>query len=103
MNGVINDRPCYKKNAVSLSGELSLLVSIPAFKMATRDIDTMVEALTLEEKVLLLSGVDMWHVPSISRLGIGSIKVMIFDHAFVATTSIKHTGFNRWLRQNTDN
>lgn len=47
--------------------------------MATRDIDTLVEALTLEEKVLLLSGVDMWHVPSISRLGIGSIKVMIFD------------------------
>lgn len=80
MNGVINDRPCYKrKNAVSLSSDLSLLVSIPAFKMATRDIDTLVEALTLEEKVLLLSGVDMWHVPSISRLGIGSIKVMIFD------------------------
>ncbi|KAJ5186844.1 hypothetical protein N7449_009838 [Penicillium cf. viridicatum] len=42
--------------------------------MATRDIDTLVQALTLEEKVLLLSGVDMWHVPSISRLGIGSIK-----------------------------
>lgn len=43
--------------------------------MATRDVDTLVQALTLEEKVLLLSGVDMWHVPSISRLGIGSIKV----------------------------
>lgn len=68
-----------KEKAVSLPSDVSPLASIPAFKMAIRDIDTLVQALTLEEKVLLLAGVDMWHVPSISRLGIGSIKVMIFD------------------------
>lgn len=31
--------------------------------------------LTLEEKVSLLAGADMWHTQEIARLGIGSIKV----------------------------
>ncbi|KAJ5770865.1 uncharacterized protein N7511_002916 [Penicillium nucicola] len=42
--------------------------------MGTRDVDLLLQKLTLEEKVSLLSGVDMWHVPPIPRLGIGSIK-----------------------------
>lgn len=39
------------------------------------DVEDLVEQLTLEEKVSLLSGADGWHTQNIVRLGIGSIKV----------------------------
>lgn len=35
----------------------------------------LVARLTLEEKVSLLAGADIWHTQEIPRLGIGSIKV----------------------------
>ncbi|KAL1584276.1 hypothetical protein WHR41_06687 [Cladosporium halotolerans] len=38
------------------------------------DVEDLVEQLTLEEKVSLLSGADGWHTQNIVRLGIGSIK-----------------------------
>ncbi|WP_238365366.1 beta-glucosidase [Mesobacterium pallidum] len=44
--------------------------------MSTRtDIETLVDALTLEEQVSLLSGEDFWSVPAIARLGIGKMRV----------------------------
>lgn len=36
---------------------------------------TLVEGLTLEEQVSLLSGADFWSTPAIGRLGIGSLRV----------------------------
>lgn len=38
-------------------------------------IDQLLSALTLEEKVALLSGEDFWSVPAIERLGIGKLRV----------------------------
>lgn len=37
-------------------------------------IDELVKNLTLEEKVSLLAGADIWHTQEIARLGIGAIK-----------------------------
>ncbi|KAL6399235.1 Glycoside hydrolase, family 3, C-terminal [Ilyonectria robusta] len=42
--------------------------------MASTDIETLLGQLSLEEKVFLLSGSDIWQTQEISRLGIGSIK-----------------------------
>lgn len=39
------------------------------------DIDTLIEELTLEEKVSLLAGKDFWHTVPIPRLGIPSVRV----------------------------
>lgn len=38
-------------------------------------VQELLDALTLEEKVSLLSGADGWHTQNINRLGIGSVKV----------------------------
>ena len=38
-------------------------------------IDTLIEAMTLEEKASLTGGADVWHLPSVARLGIGSLKM----------------------------
>lgn len=42
---------------------------------STTLIEELVHRLTVEEKVQLLSGVDMWHTAPVPRLGIGAIKV----------------------------
>ncbi|KAM0326350.1 hypothetical protein ACHAQA_006952 [Verticillium albo-atrum] len=42
--------------------------------MATSEIDVLLRQLSLEEKVSLLAGVDIWHTPEIARLGVGAIK-----------------------------
>ena len=39
------------------------------------NIDSIIEELTLEEKIELLSGFDAWHTNSIKRLNIPSIKM----------------------------
>lgn len=39
------------------------------------DIDTLVDAMTLEEQVTLLSGADFWSVAAIPRLDIGTLRV----------------------------
>lgn len=44
--------------------------------MAFTDVDELLRQLSLEEKVSLLSGVDIWHTPEVPRLGIGAIKVV---------------------------
>lgn len=48
--------------------------------MATPDMNTWVEeklsALTLEEKALFLSGVDVWRTLPVPRLGIPQLKVL---------------------------
>lgn len=44
--------------------------------MASTDIETLLGELSLEEKVSLLSGADIWQTQEVSRLGIGSIKVL---------------------------
>lgn len=43
--------------------------------MASTDIQALLKKLSLQEKVLLLAGADIWHTPQIARLGIGSVKV----------------------------
>lgn len=40
-----------------------------------RSIEALVDALTLEEQVQLLSGEDFWSLPAIQRLGIGKLRV----------------------------
>ena len=39
------------------------------------DLDALVEKLTLEEKVSLLSGASMWQTPAIERLGIPAVRI----------------------------
>ena len=39
------------------------------------DLRTLVDALTLEERVALLSGADFWSLPAIDRLGLGALRV----------------------------
>jgi beta-glucosidase len=39
------------------------------------DIDARLEKLSLEEKVSLLAGADMWHLPAVPSAGIGSIRM----------------------------
>lgn len=39
------------------------------------DIDVRLDKLSLEEKVSLLAGVDLWHVPAVPNAGIGSIRM----------------------------
>ena len=43
--------------------------------MSVTSINTLLDAMTLEEQVLLLSGQDFWSVPSIQRLDIGELRV----------------------------
>ena len=43
--------------------------------MTDRRIETLVDAMTLEEQVSLLSGADFWSVAGIERLGIGALVV----------------------------
>ena len=42
---------------------------------ATRTLDDLLDAMTLEEQVSLLSGADFWSLPAIERLGIGKLRV----------------------------
>ncbi|KAL1852069.1 hypothetical protein VTK73DRAFT_9310 [Phialemonium thermophilum] len=42
--------------------------------MASTDVDTLLQQLSLEEKIFLLSGADVWQTQEVPRLGIGSIK-----------------------------
>ncbi|KAE8153374.1 glycoside hydrolase superfamily [Aspergillus avenaceus] len=44
-------------------------------QIATADIEQILQQLTLEEKVVLLSGDDFWHTVSIPRLGIPAIRI----------------------------
>ena len=39
------------------------------------DLETLVDTLTLQEQVSLLSGEDSWSLPAVSRLGIGKLRV----------------------------
>ncbi len=43
--------------------------------MGEKNIERLVDELTLEEQVALLSGEDFWSLPAISRLGIGKMRV----------------------------
>ena len=43
--------------------------------MMSSRIDQLLNEMTLEEKVSLLSGEDFWSVPAIPRLGIGKLRV----------------------------
>ena len=43
--------------------------------MAERDIEALLDAMTLEEQVSLLAGADFWTTVAIPRLGIPAIKV----------------------------
>ncbi|MGV8953557.1 MAG: beta-glucosidase [Cypionkella sp.] len=41
----------------------------------TKTVDDLLDAMTLEEQVSLLSGEDFWSLPAIARLGIGKLRV----------------------------
>ena len=43
--------------------------------MAGNSIESIVDEMTLEEQVSLLSGEDFWSLPAIARLGIGKLRV----------------------------
>ena len=43
--------------------------------MTDRDLDDLVDAMTLDEQVSLLSGADFWSLPGIDRLGLGRLRV----------------------------
>ena len=43
--------------------------------MSTKSLDDILDSMTLEEQVSLLSGADFWTTPSVDRLGIPAIKV----------------------------
>lgn len=43
--------------------------------MTELNIETLVDQMTLQEQVSILSGADFWSVPSIERLGIGTLRV----------------------------
>lgn len=43
--------------------------------MTTASIDELLDAMTLEEQVALLSGADFWHTVALPRLGVPSVKV----------------------------
>ena len=43
--------------------------------MAGNSIESIVDAMTLAEQVVLLSGEDFWSLPAIARLGIGKLRV----------------------------
>ena len=45
------------------------------FNPTTPDIESLLQQLTLEEKIRLLAGADNWHTHAIERLGIPSLKV----------------------------
>lgn len=45
-------------------------------RSALLDIEQLLSLLTIEEKVLLLSGADEWQTREVERLGIGSLKVL---------------------------
>jgi len=42
---------------------------------AVEDLETLVDQMTLEEQVSLLSGEDFWSLPAVPRLGIGKLRV----------------------------
>lgn len=46
-----------------------------AMSEMTKTIDDLLDAMTLEEQVSLLSGEDFWSLPAIERLGIGKLRV----------------------------
>ncbi|KPM41493.1 Beta-glucosidase B [Neonectria ditissima] len=60
--------------------------------MPSSDVETLLGELSLEEKVSLLSGADIWQTQEVSRLGIGSIKVFHLD---ISTTRIPITDPNQ--------
>ena len=43
--------------------------------MSASRIETLVDQMTLEEQVAILSGEDFWSLPAIERLGIGKMRV----------------------------
>ncbi|NBT32057.1 MAG: hypothetical protein EBT13_09200, partial [Rhodobacteraceae bacterium] len=43
--------------------------------MTDRSPETLVDAMTLEEQVAILSGADFWSLPVIERLNIGKLRV----------------------------
>ena len=43
--------------------------------MPAQSIEALVDAMTLEEQVSLLSGEDIWSLPAIPRLGLGKLRV----------------------------
>ena len=43
--------------------------------MTSNSIEAIVDAMTLEEQVALLSGEDFWSLPAIPRLGLGKLRV----------------------------
>lgn len=43
--------------------------------MSKQKIDTLIEQMTLDEKMSLLAGADMWHTAAVERLGIPAVQV----------------------------
>src|SRR3990170_8083315 len=42
---------------------------------STRDLDARLASLTLEEKVSLLAGEDLWHIPAVQGRSVGRIRM----------------------------
>ena len=51
-----------------------------AMNEMTKTIDDLLDAMTLEEQVSLLSGEDFWSLPAIERLSIGKLRVSDGPH-----------------------
>ena len=48
--------------------------------MMKRDLKTLIQQMTLEEKAGLCSGLDFWHTKAVDRLGIPSVMVCDGPH-----------------------
>ena len=64
-----------------------------------RDLDRIIEEMTLEEKASLCSGADLWHTKKVDRLGIPDIKVSDGPHGMrTQDDKADHLGINESLK-----